>query len=85
MTSPSRERLFREAAVAEGGMSVSAGARVAHVRLALESGRAVTIDLSQVPEDRRSSLVTVIREMVKLTEGEASRSEAPIPSATAKS
>src|SRR5438128_2567733 len=52
MTNPSMEQLFRQAAEAEGGMSVSAGARVAHVRLALESGRAISVDLSEVPEDR---------------------------------
>ena len=67
MTNPSTEQLFRQAAEAEGGITVSAGARVAHVRLALESGRAVTVDLSQVPEDLRSSLIAVIREMVRLT------------------
>jgi hypothetical protein len=83
MTMPSTDQLFREAAIAEGGMPISAGARVAHVRLALESGRAITVDLSQVPKDRRSSLVSVIREMVKLAEAEVGRSE--VPSASAKS
>jgi hypothetical protein len=39
-------------------MTVSAGARIVHLRLALESGRAITVDLSQVPEDLRSSLLT---------------------------
>jgi hypothetical protein len=80
MSNPSTEELFREAAEAEGGMTVSAGARVAHVRLALESGRAVTMDLSQVPEDLRSSLVAVIREMVRLTAGRSHAAEVePIP------
>jgi hypothetical protein len=69
MTNQSSDQLFRQAAEAEGGISVSAGARVAHVRLALESGRAVTVDLSQVPEDRRASLIAVIREMVRLSSG----------------
>lgn len=67
MTTGSTEMQFRQAAEAENGMPVSAGARVAHVRLALESGRAVTIDLSQVPEDRRAALVAVMQEMVRLT------------------
>ena len=66
MTEPSTAELFRQAALDEGGMTVSAGARVAHVRLALESGRAVSVDLSRVPEDHRSSLVALIREMVRL-------------------
>jgi hypothetical protein len=60
------EQAFRQAAEAEGGIPVSAGARVAHIRLALEAGRAVTVDLSQVPEELRASLVGVIREMVRL-------------------
>ncbi len=67
MITPSSDQLFRQAAEAEDGMIVSAGARVAHVRLALDSGRAITVDLSQVPEDRRSSLIAVIQEMVRLT------------------
>lgn len=67
MTNSTTEQLFRNAADAEGGMSVSAGARIAHLRLALDSGRAVTVDLSEVPQDRRSSLVALIRELVKLT------------------
>ncbi len=44
-------------------MSVSAGARVAHLRLALVSGRVITINLLQVPEDRRSALVAQMREL----------------------
>jgi hypothetical protein len=75
MTNPSTEQLFRQAAEAEGGMTVSAGARVAHVRLAVESGRAINVDLSQVPEDRRASLVAVIREMVKLTAGRSPKAD----------
>src|SRR5262249_26058114 len=67
MTNPSTESLFRQAAEAEGGMTVLAGGRIAHVNLALESGRAITIDLSQVSENLRASLVGVIREIVRLT------------------
>jgi hypothetical protein len=51
VTNPSPEQLFRQAAEAEGGVPVSAGARVVHVRLALDAGRAITVDLSQVPAD----------------------------------
>ena len=82
MSNPSSDQLFRQAAEAEGGMSVSAGARVAHVRLALEAGRAVTVDLSDVPEERRSALVAVIREIVRLTAKsfQAGVSAAPDPS-----
>ena len=71
MTNQSTDHLFRQAAESEGGMAVSAGARVAHVRLAVESGRAVTVDLTQVPEDLRSSLIELIRDMVKLTAARA--------------
>ena len=64
MTPTTSESLFRQAAEAEGGMPVSAGARVAHVRLAMESGRAVTFDLSGVPEDKRPAVVAEIKELV---------------------
>jgi hypothetical protein len=80
MTNPVTEQMFRHAAEAEGGMTVSAGARIAHVRLALESGRAVTVDLSQVPEDLRSSVVAVIREIVNLAAGRSTKPDVdPIP------
>jgi hypothetical protein len=46
-------------------MPVSAGARVAHVQLALQSGRAVQVDLSGVPEERRAEVVAEIAELVK--------------------
>ncbi len=75
MTNTSTEQMFRQAAEAEDGMTISAGARVAHVRLALESGRAVTVDLSQVPADLRASLLAVIREMVKLTAARSPKSD----------
>lgn len=56
--------LFRRAAEAEDGMPVSAGARVAHVRRAVESGRALHVDLSAVPEEQRPAVVAAIRELV---------------------
>jgi hypothetical protein len=65
MTQASRKKLFRQGAEAEGGMAVSAGARVAHVQLAVESGRAFYVDLSGVPEDKRGALVAEIKELVK--------------------
>ncbi|MCI0682119.1 MAG: hypothetical protein L0Y71_08445 [Gemmataceae bacterium] len=77
MTTSLTEMQFRQAAESEDGMPVSAGARVAHVRLALESGRAVTIDLSHVPDDRRSALVAVIREMVRLSAGQPAAKVTP--------
>lgn len=46
-------------------MAVSAGARVAHVRIAVESGRAFYIDLSAVPEGKRPAVVAEINELVK--------------------
>ena len=74
-----QQQLFRQAAEAEAGMPVSAGARVAHIRLALEAGRAITLDLSQVPEDRRSSLVSVLREMVRLSTARENTEEKTLP------
>lgn len=65
MSQASSKKLFRQAAEAEGGMPVSAGARVAHVRVAVESGRAFYVDLSGVPEDKRSAVVAAIKELVK--------------------
>ena len=64
MTDTSAHAAFRRAAEAEGGMPISAGARVAHVRLAVELGRALHIDLSGVPEDKRPAVVAEIREVV---------------------
>ena len=74
------EKRFRKAAEAEGGMSISAGARVAHVRLAIESGRAVVVDLSDVPEDSRAALIAEIKALVG--EGSVPR---PRPNAQPKS
>jgi len=65
MTHMSSEELFRQALEAEGGVPVSAGARVAHVRAAVALGRAFYVDLSEVPEDKRPTLVADIKELVK--------------------
>src|ERR1700722_10848553 len=65
MTHASSEELFRQAAEAENGTPVSAGARVAHLRSALGSGRAFFVDLSGVPEDQRPALVAAITELVQ--------------------
>lgn len=78
MTSQSTEHLFQKAAEAEGGISISAGARIAHVRLALDSGRAVTVDLSHVPEDLRSPLIELIRDMVKIASDRSGSEKADI-------
>jgi hypothetical protein len=85
MTRPSSEDLFRQAAEAEAGMPVSAGARVAHVRLALESGRAITVDLSIVPDQKRPALVRVIREIVKLAAANPCKEEFDLAPAATKS
>ncbi len=58
------EERFRQAAEAEGGIPVSAGARVAHVRTAVEAGRHFHVDLSGVPEDERQAVVNEIRQLV---------------------
>ena len=65
MTNLSLEERFRQAAEAEGGLPVSAGARVHHVAWAVASGRSITIDLSAVPEEIRSTLVAEIKELVR--------------------
>ena len=64
MTQPSREERFRQAADAEAGAPVSAGARVFHVRSAVESGRALYVDLSGVPDEKRLTVVAEIKELV---------------------
>ena len=53
---PSEER-FREAAEAEDGIPVSAGARISHVRTAAEAGRVFYVDLSSLPEDERPAVL----------------------------
>jgi len=65
MTTTSSETLFRQAAQAEDGISISAGARVAHVRLAIESGRAIVVDLTGVPEAARTALIAEIKDLVQ--------------------
>lgn len=69
-TSP--DELFRQAAEAEGGQPISAGASVAHMRTALESGRALYLDLSGVPGDQRAALVAQIQELVTRAGGRSS-------------
>lgn len=64
MTDASPEAQFRQAAEAEGGIPVSAGARVAHVCPAVESDHVLHIDLSGVPVDKRTAVVAEIREVV---------------------
>jgi hypothetical protein len=66
MTDTSPDARFRQAAEAEGGMPVSAGARVAHINSAVESGRVlrIDIDLSGVPEDKRPAVIAELREVV---------------------
>jgi len=62
---PVSDELFRQAAETEGGMPVSAGARVAHVQLALEAGRGIQIDLSGIPRQKRAEVIAEISEVVK--------------------
>lgn len=64
MTPASSEERFRAAAEAEGGEPVSAGARIFHVRTAMESGRVFYVDLSSLPEDARPPVIAEIRELV---------------------
>ena len=50
MTRNPSDKRFRDAAKAEGGMPVSAGARIVHVHTAAELGRVFYVDLSLVPK-----------------------------------
>jgi len=60
-----RDELFKQAAEAEGGIPVSAGARIIHIRTAAEKRRAVYVDLSSVPEEKRSAVILQIKELVR--------------------
>ncbi len=82
MNQASRRKLFRQSAEAEDGVPVSAGARVAHVRSAVESGRAFYVDLSGVPVDQRPALIAQIEEMVKRHSKPASQADR-VPTARA--
>ena len=64
MAPVSSDERYRQAAEAEEGEPISAGARVTHVRAALESGRAMYLDLSGVPDDQRAAVVAQIKELV---------------------
>lgn len=64
MNGATSQDLFRQAAEAEDGLPISAGARVAHVRAAVQSGRALYVDLSAIPEDKRGPVVAQITELV---------------------
>jgi hypothetical protein len=61
---PTLEERFRQAAEAEGGAPISAGARVGHVRMAVESGRAFYVDLSSLPEGERPAVIAEIKQLV---------------------
>lgn len=65
MTHTSSEERFRQAAESEGGMPVSAGARVAHIRMAIESGRMFYVDLSGIPENERPGVIAEIKALVE--------------------
>jgi len=85
MNGTSSQDLFRQAAEAEDGMPISAGARVAHVRAAVQSGRALYVDLSAIPEDKRGPVVAQITELVKSASSSASRPQSHAPSETPRS
>jgi hypothetical protein len=78
MTATLEER-FRQAAEAEGGEPISAGARIAHVRMAVEAGRAFYVDLSGLPEAERPIVIAEIKELVNraIARG-AERSSSPV-------
>jgi hypothetical protein len=68
MTNVTPEDLYRKALESESGESVSAGARVAHVRSTIESGRAMFVNLSAVPAEKRPALIAEINELIKQAE-----------------
>jgi len=65
MSQVSRDDLFRQAAEAEGGASVSAGVHIFHLRTAEEKGRAIYVDLTTVPEEKRTAVILQIKELVQ--------------------
>jgi len=65
MTRSVSEERFRQAAEAEGGMPVSAGARASHFKRAAASGRMYYVDLTTVPEERRLALVDEIKALIE--------------------
>jgi SepF-like predicted cell division protein (DUF552 family) len=75
MTRTSPEDRFREAAEAEGGISVSAGARTSHVRMAVEAGRVFYVDLSNLPEDDRPAVIAEIKQTVERAVAKAGTGE----------
>ena len=64
MNKASRDKLFRQAAIAEGGMPISAGARLSHVRQAIEAGRAYLVDLSAIEERKRPDVIGAIKKLL---------------------
>ena len=75
MTDTSAHAAFRRAAEAEGGMPVSAGARVAHIRTSAVIR--IEFDLSGVPEDKLQSVLDEIRDVVNRA---SDRSSPSVPS-----
>jgi hypothetical protein len=65
MNHATSEERFRQAAESEGGMPISAGARVAHIRTAVESGRMFYVDLSGIPENERPGVIAEIKAVVQ--------------------
>jgi hypothetical protein len=85
MTNVSSEERLRQFLDGEAGMPVSAGARMSHVRAALEAGRAFYVDLNSVPEDKRPSVIAEIRELVKRASEQAPAQDMPPSSSAASS
>jgi hypothetical protein len=78
MSHKSQDELFKQAAEEEGGMPVSAGARMVHVRVAVESGRAYVVDLSGVPEDKRPGVIAEIKEIVNKAKARGHQGKFPV-------
>jgi hypothetical protein len=73
MTDANQADTYRRELEDEGGQPVSAGARLSHVQAALDAGRGVYVDLSGVPEQRRSAVVAEIGELVRRAGGGSAR------------
>ena len=70
MSQVSSSERFRNAALGEDGMCVSAGARLSYVRAAVPDGKVMLLDLSNIPESVRPGLILNIEELVKKAGGE---------------
>jgi hypothetical protein len=73
MTNLSPEDLYRKALEEEDGDPVSAGARIAHVKSAIQSGLALYVNLSAIPAEKRPAVIAEINDIIKRAESTPQR------------